>query len=153
MNPESSSKSSETPEPAESCKSLTPCVHLPLTILGLAFMFFLLLQNGSIDQSAESMRFQSATLEKRAKDVKEGREKLEKAIADRKPLVDQSEQTQKLFTTVMTDLIEISKDDADAKQIVDGYGIRISPPAEAPAAASGDEKKDAPKDEKKPGDK
>ena len=142
MNPESSSESPESNIPA-ACAPATPCVHLPLFLLALAFVFFLMLQNGSINQSADAMRFQNTTLDKRIKDLGEGKVKLQKAIDDRKPLVDQSEQTQKLFTTVMTDLIDIAKDDADAKQIVDGYGIKINPPASTDAAGTDPKKDDA----------
>lgn len=111
------------------CSSPSACLHVPLIILGLAFAFFLMLQRSAILQSRETMKVQIAALETRSKNLKEGNEKLDKSIADRTALVDQSEQTQKLFTTVMSDLVELANTDKEAKAIVDGYGIRVTPPA------------------------
>jgi|GEM_PF-2369840 len=105
------------------------CLYVPLTLLALAFAFFLLLQQSAIQQSKETMKVQLAALETRSKNLKESNEKLDKSIEDRKALVDQSEQTQKLFTEIMADLIELAKEDKEAKAIVDGYGIRVTPPA------------------------
>lgn len=110
-----------------SSQSPGPGLHIPFTLLSLAVVFFLLLQSGNIQQGMDSMNVQLNLLKKRTQNTKESGERLEKSIAERKVMVDQSELTQKQFTDVMADLVELAKSDEDAKAIVETYGIRLTP--------------------------
>ena len=107
-------------------------LHIPFAILALAIAVLLASQIGAANKSAEIMRWQRETLEKQIASMqaleKQGTETYEKRGA----LVQQSVQLKKQLETLINDLLDLAKDDADAKQIVEKWKIqRAAPPAEA----------------------
>ena len=101
-------------------------VHLPLTLIAIALSLFFAMQNKSISQNDERMKWQHNNADKAIKSLQEAKTNLEKNVEDRKALVAQSEQTQKQFTEMMKELNDLAATDKDAEKIIKGYGIKIN---------------------------
>jgi len=126
-------------------------IHLPLTLIALAFALFFALNMGGAKQTKENLDWQNKNNKEQIEALKQQRVSNEKSLEQNKQYVATAEQTQKQFGEIMKDLLEIAKDgDKDAQLIVKTYGIASNDPAPAnPAPAATDEKKDDKKDEKK----
>lgn len=108
-------------------------VHVPVALVALALSVLFFSQIKGVGMATESMKWQSSNADKQIVALKDNREKLAKAIEERKPLVATSEDTQKKFTELMKDVNDLAiGGDEDAKKIIIGYGIKI---ADNPAAA------------------
>jgi len=113
-------------------------VHVPIALVALALAVLFFSQIKGVGTATDTMKWQSTNADKQITALKDNKEKLAKAIEERKPLVAQSEALQKTFTEMMKDVKELmDKGDEDAKKIIVGYGINI---ADTPAAS--DAKKD-----------
>ena len=109
-------------------------VQVALVALALALLFFS--QIKGVGTATETMKWQSANADKQTVQLKENKEKLAKAIEERKPLVAQSEALQKTFTEMMKEVkVLMDKGDEDATKIIKGYGISIADNAPAAPAA------------------
>jgi hypothetical protein len=109
-----------------------PSLHLPFSILALAIAILLASQIGAANKSAEIMRWQRENLEKQITAMQALDKQYAEAYEKRGPLVQQSVQLQKQLETVANDLLDLAKDDADAKQIIEKWKIqRATPPAAA----------------------
>ncbi len=114
-------------------------VHVPLTLIAIALSLFFAMQNKSISQNDDRMKWQHTNADKAIKSLQEAKVTLEKNVEERKALVAQSEQTQKQFTEMMKELNDLARGgDDDAKKIITGYGIKINDPA--PEAKAEDKK-------------
>ncbi len=108
-------------------------IHVPVALVALALSVLFLSQINGVSTATDTMKWQSTNADKQIVALKDNKEKLAKAIEDRKPLVTQSEQLQKTFTDLMKDVNDLAtKGDEDAKKIIVGYGIKI---ADNPAAS------------------
>lgn len=117
---------------------------LPLSLLAATAILFLMAQNASIDQGTDVMKWQSTSADNLLKKLAENKTNLEASVEKSKPLVAQSEQSQKQFLDLMKELNEIAvAGDKDAKLIIDNYGIKVAdqPPAEEGKKAGETEKK------------
>jgi uncharacterized protein YoxC len=117
--------------------SREPGLHIPFAILALAIAVLLLSQIGASNKSTEIMRWQRETLEKQIASMQALDKEFADAYEKNGPLVEQSIQLQKQLESVANDLLDLARDDADAKQIIEKWKIQRSA---APAAA--EEKKD-----------
>lgn len=107
-------------------------VHIPLALIALAVSMLFISQIKGASTSTETMKWQSANADKQLAALKDAREKLTKAIDDRKPLVAQSEGLQKTFTEMMKEVKTLmDKGDEDAKKIIVGYQIQVAEPSAA----------------------
>jgi uncharacterized protein YoxC len=113
-----------------------PSLHIPLAILALAIAVLLASQIGASNKSAEIMRWQRETLEKQIASMQTLDKQAAEAFEKRGPLVQQSVQLKKQLETLVNDLLDLAKDDADSKQIVEKWKIQ-----RAPAPAATEEKK------------
>lgn len=114
-------------------------IHVPVALVALALSVLFFSQIKGVGTATETMKWQSSNADKQTVALKDNREKLAKAIEERKPLVATSEDTQKKFTELMKDVNDLAiGGDEDAKKIIVGYGIKI---ADNPPAA-GETKKD-----------
>jgi predicted transcriptional regulator len=107
-------------------------IHVPVALVALALSVLFFSQIKGVGTATETMKWQSGNADKQIATLKDNREKLAKAIDERKPLVKTSEETQKKFTDLMKDVNDAAKaGDEDAIKIIKGYGIQIAdtPPA------------------------
>lgn len=118
-----------------------PSLHIPFAVLALAIAVLLGSQIGATKKTAEIMVWQRDTLEKQIKNMKAAEKQLGEAHVKRDTLVKQSTELQNQLQTLLNDLLDLAKDDPDAKQIIEKWKIQRSAPAPA-----GEEKKE----EKKP---
>jgi hypothetical protein len=112
-------------------------LHTPIALVALALSVLFFSQIKGVGTATETMRWQSDNADKQIFALKDNRERLARGIEERKPLVAQSEQTQKQFTDLMKDVDELARGgDKDAKTIIDGYGIKVNEPGGAPRAST-----------------
>ncbi len=123
-------------------------IHLPLTLIALAFSLFFYLNYGGAKQTAENLEWQNKYNKEVIEARKKQRENNEKSLEQNKQNVAIAEQTQKQFGEIMKDLLEIADSgDKDAQLIVKTYGIASTD--SGPAATEKKDKKDDKKEEKK----
>lgn len=115
-----------------------PSLHIPFAILALAIAVLLASQIGASNKSTEIMRWQRENLEKQITSMQALDKQYAEAYEKRGALVQQSTQLQKQLESVANDLLDLARDDADAKQIIEKWKIQR---AAAPPAAA-EEKKD-----------
>ena len=118
--------------------SHAPSAHLPIALLALAIAILLGSQIGAAGQSARIMRWQMSTIEKQIETLKNLDKQLSAEITTREASVKQSADLKNQLQTLLTDLIDLSSTDEDAKRVIQKYNIqRAQPPAAAaPAAAT-----------------
>ncbi len=110
-------------------------IHVPVALLALAISMLFFSQIKGVATSTETIKWQSGNADKQIAAYKDGKEKLTKAIAERQPIVAQSEELQKNFTEMMKEVkASADKGNENAKKIINGYGIQV---ADAPKAAEG----------------
>jgi septal ring factor EnvC (AmiA/AmiB activator) len=120
-------------------------VHLPLTVLALAIAVFLGAPIMSVKRSGQTMTWQLSNLDKQNANLKEAQKNFAELIKKREETVNQSLQIQKQYTALFNEVLELSKDDADAKTVVQKWGIQrqanqesgAAPASAAPASAEG----------------
>ncbi len=133
-------------------------LYLPAALIALALGIFFFSQIKGAGQGMKAMKWQNNNADQQISKLKESRDKLTKAIEERKPLVEQSEETQKQFTELMTEVDLLARGgDKDAKLIIEGYKVTVNAKTDAKGADGGkkDDKSDKelkaePKAEKKP---
>ena len=113
-----------------------PGLHIPFAILALAIAVWFASQIGASNKSTEIMHWQRETLEKQIASMKDLEKQGVETFEKRGALVQQSVQLKKQLETLVNDLLDLAKDDADAKQIVEKWKIQ-----RAPAPAATEEKK------------
>ena len=107
-----------------------PDLHIPFTVLALAIAVLLAAQIGASKKSAEIMAWQRDTLEKQITSMQATDKQLGEAIVKRETLVKQSTELQNQLQTLLNDLLDLAKDDPDAKQIIGKYNVqRAATPA------------------------
>ena len=110
-------------------------LHVPVALVALALSVLFFSQIKGVGTATDTMKWQSANADKQIVALKDNKEKLAKALEERKPLVVQSESLQKTFTDLMKDVNDLAvKGDEDAKKIIVGYGIKIADNPAAPDA-------------------
>ncbi len=97
---------------------------LPFTIAMLAFGVFLYAQITNLGQNARSMEWQAANLARQIEALGQNEQSLAALVQQREALVQQSNQIQSRYNDLLTDIIELSKTDSDARAVVQKYGIQ-----------------------------
>jgi predicted transcriptional regulator len=129
MNSESSSHSSGI------------SIHVPVAILAGAVAIYFGVQIRNTSKQTEIMRWQLGNLDKQAENLKNAQKQYSDALVRSEDTVKQADQIQKQYVDLFNDLLDLAKDDKDAKEVVDKFGIkRTDAPKTAPAAD--EEKKD-----------
>ena len=114
-------------------------LHLPFTLLALAFAIFLAAQLTSVNRSGKTMRWQLSNLDQQNTNIQEAQKKLANLIQQREDLVKQSAQVQQQYTALFNELLDLAGDDEDAKTVVQKWGIQ----KQASAAGGTESKSDA----------
>lgn len=116
-------------------------IHLPLTLIALAFALFFYLNIGGAKQTAENLEWQNDNNKKQIEALTKQQADNKEALEKNKAYVATAEQTQKQFGEIMKDLLEIAASgDKDAELIVKTYGIASTDSGPA-ASDKKDEKK------------
>lgn len=119
-----------------------PSLHIPFTLLAIAIAVLLGAQIGAAKKSAEIMVWQRDTLEKQITNMQAADKQLAEAVTKRETLVKQSTELQNQLQTLLNDLLDLAKEDPDAKQIIEKWKIsRAQPPAANPEEKPAEEKK------------
>ena len=119
-----------------STESSNPNASLPLALLACTIAILHASQIGAAKQSASVMKWQSETLEKQVANLQAADKQAAEAIENRKPVVKQSGELQNQLQTLLNELLDLSKDDKDAQEIIKKWQVqRNTPPAGADAAA------------------
>ena len=126
---------------SESSSPSRMSVHLPVGLLSAAIAIFIASQIGAANRGRETMHWQLDNLDKQLAQIKDAKKQYAEALPERDKIVEQSKQLQQQYTALLTDVLELSKTDADAAKIVEKW--KIQP---AKGAAEGDKKAE----EKKP---
>jgi predicted transcriptional regulator len=114
-------------------------IHVPVALVALALAVLFFSQIKGVGTATDTMKWQSTNADKQIVQLKDSKEKLAKAVEERKPLVAQSEGLQKTFTEMMKEVNDLAvKGDEDAKKIIAGYGIKIADNAPAAPEAKKD---------------
>jgi flagellar biosynthesis/type III secretory pathway M-ring protein FliF/YscJ len=114
-------------------------VHIPVTLLALAIAVFFASQIGAATRSIETMNWQKDNSEKQIKQLEDGEKQLTELVEKRKELVGQSQKVQEQYTALLKDVLDLSKTDNDAAEVVKKYNIQQAAP---PDGAKKEEKKD-----------
>ncbi len=111
-------------------------IHAPLAILGLAIACFLWTNIDNARHGADVMEWQAQNLQTQLDNLKKGEEQLVDALKQRDTLVEQAKTVEAQYTSLLTDLIELAKDDEDTMKVVQKWNIqRQEPTGDSPAAA------------------
>jgi hypothetical protein len=143
---------SEVPEAQVPAPSLLGSIHLPVAIIAVGLAIGLFSEWRAASKQAEIMRWQLSGLDRQTEGLAASKRELAALIMKNDEVVRQAQQIQGQYTNLFGELIELAKEDKDAKEIVDKWGIKRSgqpegaPAAPAPAAPAADApKEEAPK--------
>jgi hypothetical protein len=146
---------SEVPQSDPPAPSLLGSIHLPVALIALALAINFFAEVRTAGKQAEIMRWQLSGLDRQTEMLSAGKRELAALISKNNEVVMQAQQIQGQYTNLFGELIDLAKDDKDAKEIVEKWGIKRSGQAveAAPPAAAADAPKDdaAKKEEPKAG--
>lgn len=115
--------------------------HIPIAILSLAMAIYFGVQLRNTSKQSEIMRWQLSNLDKQAENLKAAQKQYADALIKSEPTIKQADQIKDQYVSLFTDLLELSKDDKDAKEVVDKWGIKQDAPAKTDAAPPAAEEK------------
>jgi hypothetical protein len=110
-------------------------VHLPLSLLALTLAVFLAAQIGAAQSGGKVMRWQLENVDKQIENVKTAQKQYGESIQKRDEMVKQAGQVQQQYTALLNEVLDLAKDDEDARTVVPKWGIQRN---QAAAASSGD---------------
>jgi Tfp pilus assembly protein PilX len=110
-------------------------VHVPVAILALTMAIFLFTQIRSVTAQSRILRWQITNAEKQQTALTEGEKQLSDAWTQREPAVKQSVEIQAKYQSLFSDLLELAKEDPDARKVVEDWKIQKPAPAATPATA------------------
>lgn len=123
---------------AQPSTGLVGSIHLPIALIALALAINFFADWRNANKQAEIMRWQLSGLDRQTEALSAGKRELAALIAKNDEVVRQAQQIQGQYTNLFGDLIDLAKDDKDAKEIVEKWGIKRqgdnAQPAAAPAA-------------------
>ena len=116
--------------------------HVPLAILSLAMAIYFGVQIRNASKQSEIMKWQLGNLDKQAENLATAKKQYGDALVKSEDTVKQADQIQGQYVNLFNDLLDLAKDDKDAKEVVDKLGIKRNDASKADAApAAVDEKK------------
>ncbi|MEO7319716.1 MAG: hypothetical protein ABIZ56_12060 [Chthoniobacteraceae bacterium] len=115
-------------------------IHVPVAILSAALAIYFAVQLRNTSKQAEIMRWQLGNLDKQTENLKTTQKQFAETLVKSEDTVKQADQIQGQYVNLFKDLLELAKDDKDAKEIVDKLGVKLNEPPKTDAAA--EEKKD-----------
>ena len=124
-------------DPTENADSSTgSSAQIGLALLSAAFCIFLFSQISNLGQNASSMRWQSENLNRQIESLTGAEKNAQELIKQREATVQQTQQVQERYTSLLTDIIQLAETDPDAKSVVEKYKIARQKTDSAPAAGA-----------------
>ena len=122
-------------DPTENTDSSTgSSAQIGLALLSAAFCIFLFSQISNLGQNASSMRWQSENLNRQIESLTGAEKNAQELIKQREATVQQTQQMQERYTSLLTDILQLAETDPDAKNVVEKYKIARQKTDSAPAA-------------------
>ncbi len=115
-------------------------IHVPVAILSAAIAIYFGVQLRNNNKQAEIMKWQVGNLEKQAENLKTAQKQYAEALVKSEDTVKQADQIQGQYVNLFNDLLDLSKDDKDAKEIVDKWGIKRNDTPKTDAAPDAEKK-------------
>ncbi len=115
-------------------------IHIPIAILSMAVAVFFAVQLRNNSKQAEIMRWQLGNLDKQTENLKTAQKQYAETLTKSEDTVKQADQVQGQYINLFNDLLDLAKDDKDAREVVNKWGIKRADPAPTEAAPS--DKKD-----------
>ena len=115
-------------------------IHVPVAILSGALAIYFAVQLRNNSKQAEIMRWQLGNLDKQTENLNTVQKQNADTLVKSEDTVKQADQIQGQYINLFKDLLELAKDDKDAKEIVDKLGVKLNEPPKSDA--SPEEKKD-----------
>ena len=116
-------------------------IHVPVAILSLAVAIYFGVQLRNTSKQTEIMKWQLGNLDKQAENLTAAKKQYGDALVKSEDTVKQADQIQGQYVNLFNDLLELSKDDKDAKEVVDKWGIKRNDAPKTDAAPAAEEKK------------
>ena len=116
-------------------------IHVPIAILSLAMAIYFGVQLRNTSKQSEIMKWQLGNLDKQAENLTAAKKQYGDALVKSEDTVKQADQIQGQYVNLFNDLLELSKDDKDAKEVVDKWGIKRNEAPKTDAAPATEEKK------------
>lgn len=110
-------------------------IHIPVAILSAALAISFAVQLRNTSKQAEIMRWQLGNLDKQTENLKAAQKQFAETLTKSEDTVKQADQIQGQYINLFKDLLELAKDDKDAKEIVDKLGVKLNEPPKTDAAA------------------
>ena len=98
--------------------------HVPLAILSLAVAIYFGVQLRNTSKQAEIMRWQLGNLDKQTENLTAAKKQYSDALTKSEDTVKQADQVQGQYVKLFEDLLDLAKDDKDAKEVVEKWGIK-----------------------------
>jgi hypothetical protein len=102
--------------------------HIPVALLALTLAVFFMAQIGAANRGSETMRWQLENSDKALTQVKDSEKQLSELVEKRKDLVEKSQTVQGQYIALFNDVLELSKTDKDAAQVVEKWKIQRNEP-------------------------
>ena len=115
--------------------------HIPIAILSLAMAIYFGVQLRNTSKQSEIMRWQLGNLSKQEENLKAAQKQYAEALTKSEETVKQADQIQGQYVNLFNDLLDLAKDDKDAKDVVDKLGIKRNETPKSDAAPAAEEKK------------
>ena len=115
--------------------------HIPIAILSLAMAIYFGVQLRNTSKQSEIMRWQLGNLSKQEENLKAAQKQYADALTKSEETVKQADQIQGQYVNLFNDLLDLAKDDKDAKEVVDKLGIKRNETPKTEAAPTAEEKK------------
>lgn len=109
-------------------------VHVPVAILAAAVAIFFAIQVRNTNKQVEIMRWQLVNLGKQGEGLTAKQKQYAETITKSEDTMKHADQIQGQYVNLFNDLLDLAKDDKDAKDVVDKFGIKRTDTAKAEAA-------------------
>ena len=116
--------------------------HVPIAILSLAMAIYFGVQIRNTSKQSEIMKWQLGNLDKQAENLANAKKQYGDALLKSEDTIKQADQIQGQYVNLFNDLLDLAKDDKDAKEVVDKLGIKRNETPKSDAAPAAEEKKD-----------
>jgi predicted transcriptional regulator len=124
----------------------SPSAHVPIALLGVALSIFLFAQIRQSSATSETLKKNITNAEESSKTLKNNEKQVSEMNAKNEPTMKQAKALFEEQQKFLNDVLELAKDDDNAKRVVAAHGIAKSGPdapaaTPAPAAPAAPEKK------------
>ena len=118
-------------------------LHVPVAILSFALAISFAVQLRNTSKQTEIMRWQIGNLDKQTENLKTAQKQYAEALTKSEDSVKQADQVQGQYVKLFGEILDLAKDDKDAREIVEKFGIKRNDAPKTDAAPVADaEKKD-----------